>query len=161
MKKLTKIAIIIILVIGILMITVKFEGTENKNINIDIAELSNKLKDESIFEDNLDLIEKEIIIKNYDFNEELIKDAISYIGTGATAEEILVIELYDKSNLNEITSKIEKNIEERKVNYQNYVPKEVDKLENCILKTQGNYIILCVSNDANKAEEIINNYLNN
>ena len=113
MKNLTKIAIIIILVIGILMITVKFKGTENKDININIAELSNKLKGEPIFEDKLDLIEKEVIIKNYDFNEELIKDAISYIGTGATAEEILVIELYDKSNLNEITSKIEENIEIR------------------------------------------------
>lgn len=142
---------IIVFIIGMKIISIN----TNKNVNIDMQKLSEELMDAEIFEDNLSSINKDSIIKKYSLNSEKIKNITSYIGTGATAEEILIIELLDKNDVNETIEIIETKIEERKADFQNYLPKEVFKLENYNLESKGNYIILCISNDYNKAKEII------
>ena len=43
---------------------------------------------------------------------------------------------------------------------KNYLPKEVSKLENYNLECEGNYIILCISNNYDKAKEVINKHIN-
>ena len=55
---------------------------------------------------------------------------------------------------------IETKIDERKIDFENYLPKEVFKLENYNLESNGNYIILCISNDSDKANEIIRKNIN-
>ncbi len=153
------IAIILIIFIGIQMI---FKDA-NKNINIDMQKLTDELINAQIFEDDLSSIDRESIIKKYSFNSEKIKNISSSVGTGATAEEILIIELVDKKDVKdvkELKEIIEKKIEERKADFQDYLPKEVSKLENYNLECKGNYIILCISNNYDKAKEVINKHIN-
>lgn len=159
MKKIL-IIVAIVVIIAIIGVAILFSTKKGDvDVTINIIELANSLNEAPIFEDTLSIIDKEIILKNYDFNNDMIKDIISYVGSGATAEEILVLEVNNKEDLNEIKTKINDRLEERKINFQNYVPKEVYKLENCILETKGNYLIFCVSNDSDKATEIINQYI--
>lgn len=159
MKKI--VAIIILILVSIFIWIIVTNVTKEDKVIIDIQELVLRLKKEPIFEDKLDEIDRESIIKKYKFNDEKIKNIISYIGTGATAEEILVIELFNKKDIEQIRKLIEGKIEERKQDFQNYLPKEVFKLENYNLETINNYIILCICNDYKKAEEIINHYIHN
>lgn len=155
-KKVIIRAIIILLVIIIIFIGLKFIFTNaNKNVNIDMQKLAEDLINAQIFEDDLSQIDKESIIKKYGFDTQKIKDINSYVGTGATAEEILVIELLDKNDVEEVKNIIETKIEEKKADFQNYLPKEVFKIENYNLETKENYIIMCISNDSDKAKEII------
>lgn len=151
------IIVIIVIIIGTKVIFID----KNKNVKIDISKLAAELLDSQIFEDNLDEIDKETAIKRYGFNAEIINNIKAYTGTGATAEEILIVELLDKNGIEEIEKKIEKEIEERKNDFQNYLPREVFKLENYILENKGNYVILCISNNYEKAKEVINIYINN
>lgn len=155
-KNVIIIAIVVIIAIVIKMVAVNMD----KNVNIDMQKLAEELNNEKIFEDNLSQIDRDTIIKRYNFNSEKIKNINSYVGTGATAEEILIIELVDKKDRNEIEKIIETKLEERKADFQTYLPEEVFKLENYNLESKGNYIILCVSNDYDKAKEIINKYTN-
>ncbi len=153
--------VIIIAIVVIIAIVIKIVAVNmDKNVNIDMQKLAEELKNEKIFEDNLSQIDRDTIIKRYNFNSEKIKNINSYVGTGATAEEILIIELVDKKDRNEIEKIIETKLEERKADFQTYLPEEVFKLENYNLESKGNYIILCVSNDYDKAKEIINKYTN-
>lgn len=156
MKK-SVLIIIAMILIGIgTIIGIKYIFMDkDKNINLDVKKLEEELISSQIFEDDLNSIERESIIKKYDFDSQKIKNINSYVGTGATAEEILIIELFDKNDIEEIEKIIETKIEERKENFQNYLPEEVFKLENYYLESKGNYIILCISNDYDKAEEII------
>ena len=78
---------------------------------------------------------------------------------GATAEEILLLEVFNREDTGEILNIIKEKLEERKQDFQNYLPKEVFKLENYYLKSVNNYIILCISNDEKQAEKIINKYI--
>ena len=156
--------IIAVILVGILfIITIVFaimNNNKDENKKIDIQKLAEELISAPIFEDNLSKIDKESAMKRYNFNAETIKDICSYIGTGATAEEILIIELNNKTDRETTKEIITTEIEDRKVNYQNYLPKEVSKLENYNLEMLGNYIILCISNDYDTAKEIIDKNTN-
>ena len=158
MKKKILIAMLIVLLTIIIFIGIAFIPKET-NIQIDIQKLVNELINSQIFEDNLNAIDSESIIKKYNFDINKIKDINSYVGTGATAEEILIIELIKKDDKNVITENIKTKIQERKQDFENYLPKEVFKLENYNLESKENYIILCISNDFDKAKEIIDKYI--
>ena len=161
MKKIIILLLIILIAfIGIEIIIMNTKDS-NKDISIDMQKLAEDLITAEIFEDDLSIIDEDSIIKKYNFNKEDFKNIISYVGTGATVEEILIIEVSDKNKINEFKKIIETKIEELKINFQSYLPKEVFKLENCNLITKDNYIILCISNNEKKAKEIINNYINN
>lgn len=156
MRKL--IVIIPIVIIAFVILEIIYLNTD-KDINIDIQKLGEELVNSKIFEDSLSQVDKDSIIKKYNFDSQKIKDINSYVGTGATAEEILIIELIKKDDKNVITENIKTKIQERKQDFENYLPKEVFKLENYNLESKGNYIILCISNDFDKAKEIIDKYI--
>lgn len=149
--------IIILIIIGIII----FLNMKNENIQINIEKLSEEIFKSESFEDELIKVDSEMVMNNYGFTNEEIKQLISYQGSGATSEEILVLEVNDKSKLNDIKEKINVRLAERKEVFESYLPKEVYKIDNNILSIKGNYVILCVSNDSNKVNDTINNYLKN
>lgn len=157
MKKILLIIPIIIILIILLEI---INLNTDKDINIDIQKLGEELANSQIFEDSLSIIDKDIAIRKYSLDNKKINDMIAYEGSGATAEEIIIIKLNNKNNKTEIKEIIKTKIQERKSDFENYLPKEVFKLDNYILESKGNYIILCISNDFNMAKEIIAKYIN-
>lgn len=159
-KKIIAVAVIILIIIIIFIGIETNLKKSNSEININMQKLADDLINSQIFEDNLSTIDRESIIKRYNLNDDKIKDIVSYLGTGATAEEILIIEFLDKNYINEAEKSIKAKIDERKEDFQDYLPKEVFKLENYNLKVKGNYLILCISNDYDKAETIIKENIN-
>ena len=158
MKKIFLIIFTIILII-IIVIVASINIFKENNITLDMQKLALDLINQSIFEDDLSEIDRDSIVKKYNFPNDKIKNIISYMGSGATAEEILLIELFNREDTEEILNIIKEKLEERKQDFQNYLPKEVFKLENYYLKSVNNYIILCISNDEKQAESIINQYI--
>lgn len=148
------IAIIVLLSTSLIIIS----KIKNPNIYIDFTKLAEELKNADIFEDNLSEVDKEMIINKYEINDNLIKNVISYIGSGATAEEILLIEVKNQKDVNNIKEIIKKKVEEKKESYKNYLPDEVYKLENYNMESKGNYIAFCVSNNTETALQILNKY---
>lgn len=160
MKKKIAIIIIIIIIIAIIavlaMIIVK---NNNKTIQINIEDLASKILQSGAFEDELIKIDSEMIMKDYNFTADEVEEFVSYQGSGATSEEIVILKVKDKSNLNSIKDKINARIEERKEAFQSYLPKEVGKIDNNVLRVEENYVIFCVSNDSSKVNQIINDYV--
>ena len=157
MKKKIAIIIIIIAIIAVLaMIIIK---NNNKTIQINIEDLASKILQSGAFEDELIKVDSEMIMKDYNFTADEVEEFVSYQGSGATSEEIVILKVKDKSNLNSIKDKINARIEERKEAFQSYLPKEVGKIDNNILRVEGNYVIFCVSNDSSKVNQIINDYV--
>lgn len=149
------IAIMILVVVGGILVI----NNTNKNIQIDIDELVAKIMETGAFTDDLAKIDSEMIKDDYGFTNEEIKEIVSYQGSGATSEEIVILQVNDKSNLNSVKEKINTRLTERKEAFESYLPEEVFKINNNILEVKGNYIIMCISNDSNKVNEAINNYI--
>jgi uncharacterized protein YxeA len=155
MKKISLIIIIALIIIVSIFLVINFNNKQNI-IEIDIEELGKKISESGVFQDEIAKVDKEIVYKAYGFNDNLIKEIVSYQGSGATSEEILILQVNEKENLNEVKEMINNRIEERKEIFVSYLPKEVYKLENNIFRVYNNYIIMCISNDNEKVNEIIN-----
>ncbi len=155
MKRISLIIIIALIIIVSIFLVINFNNKQNI-IEIDIEELGKKISESGVFQDEIAKVDKEIVYKAYGFNDNLIKEIISYQGSGATSEEILILQVNEKENLNKVKEMINNRIEERKEIFVSYLPKEVYKLENNIFRVYNNYIIMCISNDNEKVNEIIN-----
>ena len=159
MKKKIAIIIIIIAIIVIAVLAMIIVKNNNKTIQINIEDLASKILQSGAFEDELIKVDSEMIMKDYNFTADEVEEFVSYQGSGATSEEIVILKVKDKSNLNSIKDKINARIEERKEAFQSYLPKEVGKIDNNVLRVEENYVIFCVSNDSSKVNQIINDYV--
>lgn len=159
MNKKVLISIIIVILILAVVGGILVLNNNNKNIQINIDELATKIMETGAFTDELAKVDGEMIRDNYGFTDEEIKELVSYQGSGATSEEIVIIQVNDKNYLNSVKEKINTRLVERKEAFESYLPEEVFKIDNNTLEVKGNYVIMCISNDSNKVNEAIKNYI--
>lgn len=152
MKKYIGIVIILILVIVVGVIVL---NNNTKNVKIDINKLSEDVIQNVVFEDEMNEASSKTVSKIYGIDNAVSQKV--YMSSGATAEEIAIFEFQNKNEVNEALNKVNNRIEEQKESFQNYVPKEIKKLNNPIIETRGNYLIVCITDDEN-AQEVINKY---
>lgn len=127
------------------------------NIEIDVQKTADDILSKCDFKDNLATVDKNIALTRlYSLDEAQIKECAFYTNSNATAEEIAVIEVVSEDYADDVKAAYETRIENQKNACKDYLPDEVTKLESAIIYTNGNYVILCVSNDNAKAEDIIN-----
>lgn len=127
----------------------------DENIVMDVATLADQLKEGITFKDDMSLLEDDIFSMVYNIDMGDIVNKKIYLSAGATAEEIAVIEGKDSESVGRIVDGLEQKIEDQKVNFESYVPEEMKKLEDPVLVKEGNYVILCISDDNEKALDII------
>ena len=128
---------------------------KDKNIEINIEDLASKIAETNAFEDKLEKVDSEMIMENYNFSSDEIEKLVSYQGSGASSEEIVILQVKDKSKLDSVKEKINTRLQERKEAFESYLPKEVGKIENNILIVKGNYVILCIYNDNKQVNNIL------
>lgn len=158
MKK--KIWILLIIVVIIAMVLgIVFIQKNKKDIQINIQDLANRIVGSASFEDQLAQADSEMVMNDYTFTSDEINDLVSYQGSGATSEELVILQVKDKSKINSVKEKINTRLSERREAFESYLPKEVGKIDNNILRVEGNYIILCIANDTNTVNKIINEYI--
>ena len=81
--------------------------------------------------------------------------AALYLGGGSTAEEIAVFEAKSESYAKTIETKLApKRIENKKKDYENYMPAEMTKLKSPVIVRKGNVVAVCIA-DSVSEEEIL------
>ncbi len=158
MKKKIWILLIIVAIIAIVL-GIVFIQKNKKDIQINIQDLANRIVGSASFEDQLAQADSEMVMDDYNFSSDEINDLVSYQGSGATSEELVILQVKDKSKINSVKEKINTRLSERREAFGSYLPKEVGKIDNNILRVEGNYIILCIANDTNTVNKIINEYI--
>ena len=146
---------IIIILIFMTVIAIIWHVRSTKNIELNIEELASKLIKSGIFTDELAKTEPELVYSKYNLDKNSINEIVAYEGSGATSEELIILQA--KDNVKDIKQKLEEGKNERKTVFESYLPEEIFKIDNGILEVKGNYLIFCISSDSNKASEIINN----
>ena len=152
MKKIW-IVILIIVIIGVIVVFTN----DNKGITIDINELSKDIIENIEFEDELNKVDKDTASKLYNINNFTSQSV--YMSSGATAEEIAIFEFKDKKECKMALEKANKRIEEQKQNFKDYMPKEMKKLENAMIKNKNQYLIVCITNHPEEVGKILSKYL--
>ena len=127
----------------------------NAEKDVPISDITEKLKSDLTWVDSMRQLEDSVIEKWYSFDSEKVESCEVYVAeTGATAEEIAVVKLSDKSGLSDVEEIMQKRVDKRKKEFENYVPSEMYKLENAVNTNHGNYAALIICDDFEKAGDV-------
>ncbi len=119
-------------------------------------EIADKMLAEGDFKDTLATVDKTMALTRlYGIDETLVEDASFYTNSNATAEEIAVIKLASADNVEVVKTSYQDRISAQEDACRDYLPDEMPKLEDAVVYSSGNYVILCVSNDSDKIEQIL------
>lgn len=85
-------------------------------------------------------------------------DCALFISTNATPEEIAVFRADDALSTDELTALALARLERQKESFTDYAPAEMPKLESAVVRTCGDFVIVCVCADNAKAEALLAPY---
>ena len=122
---------------------------------VDINELASALSSDGKFAEQLTEVSSDIAEKRYMISDGEVEECVSYTGTPAVVDEITIFKTSDTESVKE---KAEQHIETQKTTYTSYAPNEVSKLDDCVVETVGDYVIVCVSEDSSSVQSIIDQY---
>lgn len=136
-------------------------GSKNDNeaeaqVEIDVQKAADDILSNGSFKDKLAVVDKTIALTRlYSLDETQVKSSAFYTNSNATAEEIAVIETNSQDYVDTVKSAFETRIASQKAACKDYLPDEMPKLESAVIYSNGNYVILCVSEDNAAAKELI------
>ena len=130
--------------------------TSKEECQIDIEKLAQRLSSEISYEDHVTLSTEEMAMLLYNLQADQIKDSHLYLSAGATTEEIAIFECQDEAAAAEVKKAAEQRIEQQKESVKTYNPKELQRLEQALIYTEGSYVIVSISNEPETAKQIIN-----
>lgn len=135
------------------MMCISLAGCGSKTV--DVNELATALADGGKFSEQLTEVSSDIAEKRYMISDGEVEECVSYTGTPAVVDEITIFKTTDAEAVKE---KAEKHIDTQKETYTSYAPSEVTKLDDCVVETVGDYVIVCVSEDSSSVQSIIDEY---
>lgn len=80
-----------------------------------------------------------------------------YISTGATAEEIAAFRFSSAADAEAALVRVRERLDFQLAGYESYVPEEVYRIKNAVIKQEDCYLVVCVA-DKTKAEEVLRKY---
>lgn len=126
-----------------------------KNITVDVDALAKELQSETVTSDTLTSTAPEMLSSIYFIDAEQMVKGAAYMSSGATACEIAVIECKEASQTADVEKLFKTRVSNQSELFASYNAGEVKKLDSAVIKSAGKYAVLCVSDDAKKAEEIL------
>ena len=134
-----------------------FAGCKNNKEakNVDLDAMGNKLLKEISWKDTMEPVDEAALYKIYTVKEEDVVKGAAYQSTGATAEEIALWECKDADAAKRVYEAMVERISDQKESFTDYNPEELDKLKSPVLVKSGNYVFLCLSDNNDKAKELI------
>ncbi len=133
------------------------DGNANKEAkDVKAIDAADTIRKDGDFKDQLATLNNTMAFTRvYMLDEESIEDAAFYTNSSSTAEEIAVVKVKSSDYIDTVKAAYEKRIADQKDACKDYLPDEIPKLDSAVIYTNGNYAVLCISNDNSKAKEII------
>jgi hypothetical protein len=82
-----------------------------------------------------------------------------YMGEGTSADELLIVTVKDESQMELEIENVQKHLTDMQQSFQDYLPKEAKKINDAVILQSGRYIVACVSEDKDKAADVIREQL--
>ncbi|MCD7825724.1 MAG: DUF4358 domain-containing protein [Clostridiaceae bacterium] len=128
-------------------------NSQNEGKEIDVDALIAALLDQVAFDGELELLEETVAAGMVDTAEGTSMQI--YMGSGTHSDEIIVMTATDETAAEENQQYAQTHLTEMKNSFQDYLPEEAKKIEDAVCVRCGDYVIVCVTSDADTAKEII------
>ncbi len=131
------------------------KGKETKEVTVDPAQLVSDLG-ATVTSSTLSDVSTEVRTDTYmTLDAAQVENITAALNSGTGACEIAVITCKDASYPAEAEKQLKSYLDNRAELFAGYAPEEVPKLEDALIKSAGNYVVLCVTDDTSAAEEIL------
>ncbi|MDD6484141.1 MAG: DUF4358 domain-containing protein [Clostridiales bacterium] len=127
-------------------------GCGKPKIELNTADVADGVLSSVTFTEYLEPIAQDIEVKRLGLDASKVEECSAYAGTKAVVDEIAVIK---SSDAQEAQAQIEAYVASQKESYASYKPDEVTKLEDCVIKTVGDYVIYVASADNAAAQAVV------
>lgn len=131
---------------------------EPKEVTAAADDIAKELVSETVTSDTLTKSTADFLAATYFLDMNEVEDSAAYFSSAATACEVAVIKCKNPDYVKETETLLKQRTDSQKSLYETYNAPEASRLEKAIIKTSGNYAVLCVSDDNDKAEEILSKY---
>ena len=122
--------------------------------SMDVDASAERLYRELDYRDRLEELDPGVVYILLGIREEEVAALKGYFSSGATAEEIVVLQAAEEESIKALRAALEARIAYQKEVYASYAPEEVLYLQGAILMEKGEYLIYCVAADAEEAERL-------
>lgn len=126
-------------------------GKEVKDVDID--QLAVSIVESVPFDDVLEPIDDGMIPMLYAIEGHT--DAVLYKGSGATAEEVAIFKMNTAADAEAALSEAQAHIDAQIKAYESYMPDEVVRLEDAVVRQDGVYVTVVVSADPDAADKLL------
>ena len=124
-------------------------SSDSADVSVDVKQLCTDL--EGTIDSEVSEVSNDIIASTYFVDMEKIDEAAA----GSNACEVLVLKCKDASYVSEVEDLLKKRVESQSALFASYNAPEVAKLDAALIKSKGNYVVFCVTDHNDKAEEIL------
>ena len=130
---------------------------DKDSATVDAAGLGKALSERVQFDDTMSAVSYDDLKFYLELPEKC--EVGAYMSTGATAEEIFVVQCYNKTDAAAVKVSMQSYLDSQKQEMERYKPEEVARLDNAIFATYGTCVVLCVTNDTDTANAVIKEYV--
>lgn len=145
---------ILLTVIAAAFILTACGKSNSQTADTDITKLREDLQ-ATVTSGELAEISSDLFASTYFFDMAKVEESTAALSSGASACEVAVVKCSDSSYVSEAKKLFETRVKNQSDLFADYNAPEVAKLDAALIKTSGNYIVLCVTDDTAKAEEIL------
>lgn len=121
----------------------------------DLKQLSQATIEKVAFEDTLTEIDSAMLSVIYGIDESIMEEKVLYKGSGATAEEFILLKITTEEDAKKVYTNLEQYVEDQKEAFASYVPAEVNRLESGYLVQKGQYVFLCIASDTEPFKALV------
>lgn len=122
--------------------------------NVDIAKLSSDLQG-TITSGALAEVSSDIFASTYFLDMDKIADSTAALNSGASACEVAVVKCKESSYVEEVKKLFQNRVDNQSTLFADYNAGEVSKLDSALISSLGDYVVLCVTDDPDSAEKIL------
>lgn len=141
------------------VVSVFLAGCGSKEANFDVKALGSDLNSKIVYQDTLSELDVDTASMFLNLADVNIANASIYEGSGATAEEIVVLECATAEDAAKAKEVLQTRVSEQIESFTDYVPAELTKLNSAVIKVNGKYAVLSVCDTPEEASKIISEYM--
>lgn len=130
------------------------DNSENAGKTIDVDGLIEKVLNKVVFEAELNKLDDSVAEGMVETTEGTKLQF--YVGNGTYADELLIMTAKSEKDAKENQENAKAHLTETRQAFQDYIPKEAEKIDKAVSIRCGCYVIVCVTADYETAEKTIN-----
>ena len=134
-------------------------GCGGKKADFDVDTLASDLDTKITYADTLSPMDLDMAGMFLNLSDTNVTKAAVYEGSGGTAEEIVVLECATDDDAKKAEEALKTRVSEQIESFTDYVPEELTKLNAAVIKVNGKYAVLSVSDSPDEARKIIDQYM--